>query len=1282
MGIFKESLPDYIKNQLKIREAVISAGNNGPIAMDKQEVGGGGNVFSPEDAQRHKSRYQTRFTQRKVNTTDGEVDIDAGAFYVNALHKNCIVRMASLVDLQDDRYIVEDTLTEKNGAFGGPGMALTYILEGGTIIKGARKNKIVQNDDGTTSREISINQKGVMRRGFPHASQLLGGTYGDPIIRSNASQGGEGSEGDGYGIVPMPGITGVDIKTKSAYGSLREGKIKFECHNLRQLEILELLYMRPGYPVMVEWQWSQFINNEGKITDGEPWISDLPNFWDASTVTQTGISELVVEKRKNSGGNYDAILGFCKNFSYKARSDGGFTCTTELMAVGEVLNSIKGNMVTRKNPDGNDKEDMPYLMHLLNTMVDGVIGMVGGAEGVGNEDDFFPDFESEEMEEVFNNTSAEFFNNYLNTSQKKSLDFTITAETFKNVEHRKKLQTIFNLSAAQYNSSYKDGDPGGKEDTGKGENFDEWVEQYLVGLGWVKCGPEGMGQTAQGSTKLLSASKSGADNCSNAQLQKDNSIALYEADHKKALEAWAGTSTDASANDALIKWQQERSAYWGEAMTFLEKEVQKKNAALMNEVQSSKWTNGVHIVGPTPGFDETGHKTKFAGKMGYIRLDAFCSLLNSMVIPKNTKDGKPLISFQTNNCNTQATAENGKIRFDQFKLNQYGSKFRDLFLIEGIDLDVSVDPYICLLPHQVKDMSNFDPSDKTSNMFYKPINDVTGYMTEDIPDKVFFGEGTDSPWLEEGISNNQIIDRAKKSIGLIYLNIDMLHKQCHQLQQSTSSEHFSIGKFMSNVITQLNKALGGNHKLGMVNNQEFPNVINIVDVNGEPGVDGFEDVAVINVQSNDSVVREWSFNTEIPSAMTATIAVAAQNPNDPNALDEVTFAAINRGIRNRLYRPTSAGGSEYNEEERKAKLATLMNQIDQLGSKLGSLRYYNEMMQKRSFEKDDDNRQERVANQRSTVMGIQTLVDVLSTKDDNGLPRGSGQSLDDDGEPHNPPSSTPIPIKVDLTFDGIGGLVIGQLFRVRETRLPRQYRRQNIVFLVKSESQRIDKGGNWITKIQGQMQLFPLDPKAFTIDHQMQGILDGALRKAQEVKKELDDQGVADPNYDNSRDLFEADAAALEELWANRLKMVKLCWDQAKKLQKAMCPSDEDEAAMWAVIKTMHSGKGSTMAYHEHGRLGCRFYEKRKGNGGIQDCNNLKGQILDDIDDSWVKLFDGNTDVNKLIDAGDLGKGKGDGHQGWKLQSERRDKGTPSWMTEKDGNGDPYIPCKYHVGGK
>ena len=76
--------------------------------------------------------------------------------------------MASLVDLQTD------TILEKEGVngriekdFGGPGMALTYILEGGTIIKGVKDNKVTVNDEGETVRRLSVNQKPVMRRGFP-----------------------------------------------------------------------------------------------------------------------------------------------------------------------------------------------------------------------------------------------------------------------------------------------------------------------------------------------------------------------------------------------------------------------------------------------------------------------------------------------------------------------------------------------------------------------------------------------------------------------------------------------------------------------------------------------------------------------------------------------------------------------------------------------------------------------------------------------------------------------------------------------------------------------------------------------------------------------------------------------------------------------------------------------------------------------------------------------------------------------------------------------------------
>jgi hypothetical protein len=65
------------------------------------------------------------------------------------------------------------------------------------------------------------------------------------------------------GIRPMPGITTMDIKSLTAYGSLREITLNFQCWDIKQLEDLEVLYMRPGYTVLVEWGWAPYINNSG-----------------------------------------------------------------------------------------------------------------------------------------------------------------------------------------------------------------------------------------------------------------------------------------------------------------------------------------------------------------------------------------------------------------------------------------------------------------------------------------------------------------------------------------------------------------------------------------------------------------------------------------------------------------------------------------------------------------------------------------------------------------------------------------------------------------------------------------------------------------------------------------------------------------------------------------------------------------------------------------------------------------------------------------------------------
>jgi hypothetical protein len=139
----------------------------------------------------------------------------------------------------------------------------------------------------------------------------------------------------------MPGITSANISTKSAYGSLREAKVNFVCHNLRQLEILELLYMRPGYPVFMEWGWSPFILNDGTIENQFPSIIDRNIFWSDTQITQEYLQTEVIKLKAETNGNYDGFLGFCTNFDYSIREDGGFDCSTELISMGEVIDSLK-----------------------------------------------------------------------------------------------------------------------------------------------------------------------------------------------------------------------------------------------------------------------------------------------------------------------------------------------------------------------------------------------------------------------------------------------------------------------------------------------------------------------------------------------------------------------------------------------------------------------------------------------------------------------------------------------------------------------------------------------------------------------------------------------------------------------------------------------------------------------------------------------------------------------------------------------------------------------------
>ena len=124
---------------------------------------------------------------------------------------------------------------------GSNSLAKKYVLQGGTL-----------NDNSTLRSGLGGNGTSTYDRLSPGGNSLR------------------------MGIRPMPGITGVSVQSKGAYGSLQESTVTFVAWDIRQLEELEILYMRPGYTVLLEFGWN--------------YVTPLPRYNILDIAADTGVS--------------------------------------------------------------------------------------------------------------------------------------------------------------------------------------------------------------------------------------------------------------------------------------------------------------------------------------------------------------------------------------------------------------------------------------------------------------------------------------------------------------------------------------------------------------------------------------------------------------------------------------------------------------------------------------------------------------------------------------------------------------------------------------------------------------------------------------------------------------------------------------------------------------------------------------------------------------------------------------------------------------------------------
>ena len=139
---------------------------------------------------------------------------------INLLNSNTSwIKLASGVSISESNRLTELKIYTK---FIGMGLAKNNILFSGT-------SKL-------------INGQLEQREGFLPRDDNSSYTYGS------------------FGFSPMPGIHSADIKTLTR-GSLKKATVKLTANNKQQFDIIDLLYMRLGYTVLLEWGNSIYTTN-------------------------------------------------------------------------------------------------------------------------------------------------------------------------------------------------------------------------------------------------------------------------------------------------------------------------------------------------------------------------------------------------------------------------------------------------------------------------------------------------------------------------------------------------------------------------------------------------------------------------------------------------------------------------------------------------------------------------------------------------------------------------------------------------------------------------------------------------------------------------------------------------------------------------------------------------------------------------------------------------------------------------------------------------------------
>ena len=156
-----------------------------------------------------------------------------------------------------------------------------------------------------------------------------------------------GLGGSDFGLQPMPGIISANIKTETR-GTLKTGTVNIKANNKQQFDIINTLYLKLGYMMLLEWGNNCYYDNNGNfISDNNLSLADP---FLRATYTYGNILDVIEKYRDKSCGNYDALVGKVVNFNWTFNKDGSYNIVIIIRSMGDIIDSLKTNSLLPITP--------------------------------------------------------------------------------------------------------------------------------------------------------------------------------------------------------------------------------------------------------------------------------------------------------------------------------------------------------------------------------------------------------------------------------------------------------------------------------------------------------------------------------------------------------------------------------------------------------------------------------------------------------------------------------------------------------------------------------------------------------------------------------------------------------------------------------------------------------------------------------------------------------------------------------------------------------------------